>query len=151
MKSKMGDYSTKVKQNRTDLKKLFKNNEYKDGPINARLEKIKRERNNSKPKSLKIQINYEEYTNLDKFKEKNTEQNQKPKYQFRKHISQKKNNIIYNFKIDEKEYALEHNPDENIEIEIMQLMQKNNITGISAKSILEKIKNIQKNNSNEIK
>ena len=151
MKSKMGDYSTKVKQNRTDLKKLFKNNEYKDGPINARLEKIKRERNNSKPKSLKIQINYEDYTNLDKFKEKNNEQIQKPKYQFRKHISQKKNNIIYNFKIDEKEYALEHNPDENIEIEIMQLMQKNNITGISAKSILEKIKNIQKNNSNEIK
>ena len=151
MKSKMGDYSTKVKQNRTDLKKLFKNNEYKDGPINARLEKIKRERNNSKPKSLKIQINYEDYTNLDKFKDKNNEQIQKPKYQFRKHISQKKNNIIYNFKIDEKEYALEHNPDENIEIEIMQLMQKNNITGISVKSILEKIKNIQKNNSNEIK
>ena len=151
MKNKMGDYSTKVKQNRTDLKKLFKNNEYKDGPINVRLEKIKRERNNSKPKNLKIQINYEEYTNLDKFKDKNNEQNQKPKYQFRKHITQKKNNIFYNFKIEEKEYTLEHNPDENIEIEIMQLMQKNNITGISAKSILEKIKIIQKSNSNEIK
>ena len=96
-----------------------------------------------------MQINYEEYINLDKFKDK-TDQNQKPKYQFRKHIPQKKNNVFYNFKIEDKAYVLEHNLDENIEIEIMQLIQKNNITGISVKSILEKIKNIQKNNSNEI-
>ena len=76
---------------------------------------------------------------MDKFKDKN-EQNLKPKYQFRKHIPQKKNNIVYNFKIEDKEYELEHNTDENIEIEIMQLIQKNNITGISVKTILEKIK-----------
>ena len=131
------------------MKKLFKNNEYKDGPINERLEKIKRQRQNSKPKGVKIQINYEEYTNLDKFKDKN--ENQKPKYQFKKHIPQKKSNIFYNFKINEKEYVLEHKSDENIEIEIMQLMQKNNISGISAKSILEKIKFSQKSNSSEIK
>ena len=48
------------------------------------------------------------------------------------------------------EYVLEHNPEENIEIEIMQLIQKNNINGVSAKSILEKIKT-QKNSSNEMK
>ena len=149
IKGKSGNYSNKVKQNRTDLKKLFKNNEYKDGPINERLEKIKRQRQNSKPKGVKIQINYEEYTNLDKFKDKN--ENQKPKYQFKKHIPQKKSNIFYNFKINEKEYVLEHKSDENIEIEIMQLMQKNNISGISAKSILEKIKFSQKSNSSEIK
>ena len=149
IKGKSGNYSNKVKQNRTDLKKLFKNNEYKDGPINERLEKIKRQRQNSKPKGVKIQINYEEYTNLDKFKDKN--ENQKPKYQFKKHIPQKKSNIFYNFKINEKEYVLEHKSDENIEIEIMQLMQKNNISGISAKSILEKIKFSQKINSSEIK
>ncbi len=149
IKGKSGNYSNKVKQNRTDLKKLFKNNEYKDGPINERLEKIKRQRQSSKPKGVKIQINYEEYTNLDKFKDKN--ENQKPKYQFKKHIPQKKSNIFYNFKINEKEYVLEHKSDENIEIEIMQLMQKNNISGISAKSILEKIKFSQKINSSEIK
>ena len=140
LKGKTGNYSTKVKQNRTDLKKLFKNNEFKDGTINERLEKIKKNRNNSKSKGRKVQINYEEYINLDKFKEKENEKNQKHKYQFRKHTPPKKNNIIYNFKIEEKEYILEHNPEENIEIEIMQLMQKNNIIGISAKSILEKIK-----------
>ena len=140
-KNKSINYITKVKQNKTDLKKLFKNNEFKNGTINERLEKIKKHRNNSRPKGVKIQINYEEYTNLDKFKEKNNEQNQKHKYQFRKHTPQRKNNINYNFKIEEKEYILEHNPEENIEIEIMQLMQKNNIIGISAKSILEKIKN----------
>ena len=149
MKGKSGNYSTKVKQNRTDLKKLFKNIEYKDGPINERLEKIKKQRNNSKSKGVKILINYEEYTNLDKFKDKN--ENQKHKYQFKKHETQKKRNIFYNFKIGEKEYILEHNPYENIEIEIMQLMQKNNITGISAKSILEKNKFNQKSNSVEIK
>ena len=149
-KRKSGNYSNIIKQNRTDLKKLFKNNEYKDGTINERYEQIKRQRNgNSKPKGQKVQINYEEYINLDKFKDK-TDQNQKPKYQFRKHIPQKKNNVFYNFKIEDKAYVLEHNLDENIEIEIMQLIQKNNITGISVKSILEKIKNIQKNNSNEI-
>ena len=149
-KRKSGNYSNIIKQNRTDLKKLFKNNEYKDGTINERYEQIKRQRNgNSKPKGQKVQINYEEYINIDKFKDKN-DQNQKPKYQFRKHIPQKKNNVFYNFKIEDKEYVLEHNLDENIEIEIMQLIQKNNITGISVKSILEKIKNIQKNNANEI-
>ena len=153
IKGKSGNYSNKVKQNRTDLKKLFKNNEYKDGTINERLEKIKKKRNNSKPKGVKILINYEEYTNLDKIKDKNENENenQKHKYQFKKHTPQKKSNICYNFKIDEKEYTLEHNPDENIEIEIMQLMQKNNITGIGVKSILEKIKFNQKSNSLEIK
>jgi hypothetical protein len=136
-KRKSGNYSNIIKQNRTDLKKLFKNN---DGTINERYEQIKRQRNgNSKQKVQKVQINYEEYTNLDKFKDKN-EQNLKHKFQFRKHIPQKKNNIVYNFKIEDKEYELEHNTDENIEIEIMQLIQKNNITGISVKSILEKIK-----------
>ena len=136
-KRKSGNYSNIIKQNRTDLKKLFKNN---DGTINEKYEQIKRQRNgNSKQKVQKVQINYEEYTNLDKFKDKN-EQNLKPKYQFRKHIPQKKNNIVYNFKIEDKEYELEHNTDENIEIEIMQLIQKNNITGISVKTILEKIK-----------
>lgn len=149
IKGKSGDYSIKVKQNRTDLKKLFKNNEYKDGTINERLEKIKKQRNISKPKGGKVQINYEEYTNLNKFKE--NEQNKKIKYQFRKHTPPKKNNVIYNFKIEEKEYILEHNPEENIEIEIMQLIQKNNIIGINAKSILEIIKNNQKNNYSEIK
>ena len=151
IKGKSGNYSNKVKQNRTDLKKLFKNNEFKDGTINERLEKIKKQRNNSKPKGVKILINYEEYTNLDKFKDKNENENQKHKYQFKKHTPQKKSNICYNFKIEEKEYTLEHNPDENIEIEIMQLMQKNNITGIGVKSILEKIKFNQKSNSLEIK
>ena len=151
IKGKSGNYSNKVKQNRTDLKKLFKNNEYKDGTINERYEQIKRQRNeNSKSKGIKTQINYEEYTNLDKFKDKN-EQNQKHKYQFRKHSAQKKNTIFCNFKIGDKEYVLEHNKDENIEIEIMQFIQKNNITGISAKSILEKIKINQKNNSSEVK
>ena len=136
-KRKSGNYSNIIKQNRTDLKKLFKNN---DGTINEKYEQIKRQRNgNSKQKVQKVQINYEEYTNLDKFKDKN-EQNLKPKYQFRKHIPQKKNNIVYNFKIEDKEYELEHNTDENIEIEIMQLIQKNNINGISVKTILEKIK-----------
>jgi len=151
IKGKSGNYINKVKQNRTDLKKLFKNNEYKDGTINERYEQIKRQRNeNSKSKRIKTQINYEEYTNLDKFKDKN-EQNQKHKYQFRKHSAQKKNTIFYNFKIEDKEYVLEHNKDENIEIEIMQFIQKNNITGISAKSILEKIKVNQKNSSSEVK
>ena len=146
-KNKSNNYITKVKQNRTDLKKLFKNNEYKDGTINERLEKIKKHRNNSRPKGIKIQINYEEYTNFDKFKDKNNEQNQKHKFQFRKHTPQKKNIVCYNFKIENKEYTLEHNQGDNIEIEIMQFMQKNNIIGISAKSILEKIKN----DYNEIK
>ena len=151
IKGKSGNYITKVKQNRTDLKKLFKNNEYKDGTLNERLEQIKRQRNKSKSKGSKVQINYEEYNNnLDNTKEKN-EQIQKPKYQFRKHTPQKKNVIMYNFTIDDKEYALEHNAEENIEIEILQLIQKNNLTGISAKSILEKIKINQKNNSDEIK
>ena len=151
IKGKSGNYITKVKQNRTDLKKLFKSNEYKDGTLNERLEQIKRKRNKSKSKGGKAQINYEEYnSNLDNTKEKN-EQIQKPKYQFRKHIPQKKNVIIYNFEIDDKEYILEHNVEENIEIEIMQLIQKNNLTGISTKSILEKIKINQKNNSDEIK
>ena len=90
IKVKSVNYSNKVKQNRTDLKKLFKNNEYKDGTINERYEQIKRKRNeNSKSKGIKTQINYEKYTNLDKFKDKN-EQNQKHKYQFRKHSAQKK-------------------------------------------------------------
>ena len=151
IKGKPGNYITKVKQNRTDLKKLFKNNEYKDGTLNERLEQIKRQRNKSKSKGGKVQINYEEYnTNLENNKEKN-EQIQKPKYQFRKHTPQKKNVIMYNFVIDDKEYILEHNVEENIEIEILQLIQKNNLTGISAKSILEKIKINQKNNSDEIK
>ena len=148
---KSGNYITKVKQNRTDLKKLFKNNEYKDGTLNERLEQIKRQRNKSKSKGSKVQINYEEYNNnLDNNKEKN-EQIQKPKYQFRKHTPQKKNVIRYNFTIDDKEYILEHNVEENIEIEILQLIQKNNLTGITTKSILEKIKINQKNNSDEIK
>ena len=148
---KSGNYITKVKQNRTDLKKLFKNNEYKDGTLNERLEQIKRQRNKSKSKGSKVQINYEEYNNnLDNNKEKN-EQIQKPKYQFRKHTPQKKNVIRYNFTIDDKEYILEHNVEENIEIEILQLIQKNNLTGITTKSILEKIKINQKNNSEEIK
>ena len=151
LKVKSGNYRNKVKQNRTDLKKLFKNNEYKDGTINEKLEKIRKQRNcNSKPKGVKQQINYEEYTNIDKSKDKNNFENQKHKYQFRKHTPQKKNIIIHTFKIEEKEYILEHNPEENIEIEIMQLIQKNNINGVSAKSILEKIKT-QKNSSNEIK
>jgi hypothetical protein len=151
IKGKPGNYITKVKQNRTDLKKLFKNNEYKDGTLNERLEQIKRQRNKSKSKGGKVQINYEEYnTNLENNKEKN-EQIQKPKYQFRKHTPQKKNVIMYNFVIDDKEYILEHNVEENIEIEILQLIQKNNLTGISAKSILEKIKINLKNNSDEIK
>ena len=151
IKGKSGNYITKVKQNRTDLKKLFKNNEYKDGTLNERLEQIKRQRNKSKSKGAKVQINYEEYnTNLDNNKEKN-EQIQKPKYQFRKHTPQKKNVIIYNFVIDDKEYILEHNVEENIEIEILQLIQKNNLAGESTKSILEKIKINQKNISNEIK
>ena len=148
---KSGNYITKVKQNRTDLKKLFKNNEYKDGTLNERLEQIKRQRNKSKSKGSKVQINYEEYNNnLDNNKEKN-EQIQKPKYQFRKHTPQKKNVIRYNFTIDDKEYILEHNVEENIEMEILQLIQKNNLTGITTKSILEKIKINQKNNSDEIK
>lgn len=148
---KSGNYITKVKQNRTDLKKLFKNNEYKDGSLNERLEQIKRQRNKSKSKGSKVQINYEEYNNnLDNNKEKN-EQIQKPKYQFRKHTPQKKNVIRYNFTIDDKEYILEHNVEENIEMEILQLIQKNNLTGITTKSILEKIKINQKNNSDEIK
>ena len=151
LKVKSGNYRNKVKQNRTDLKKLFKNNEYKDGTINEKLEKIRKQRNcNSKPKGVKQQINYEEYTNIDKSKDKNNFENQKHKYQFRKHTPQKKNIIIHTFKIEEKEYILEHNPEENIEIEIMQLIQKNNINGVSAKSILEKIKT-QKNSSNEMK
>ena len=151
IKGKPGNYITKVKQNRTDLKKLFKNNEYKDGTLNERLEQIKRQRNKSKSKGGKVQINYEQYnTNLENNKEKN-EQIQKPKYQFRKHTPQKKNAIMYNFVIDDKEYILEHNIEENIEIEILQLIQKNNLTGISAKSILEKIKINLKNNSDEIK
>ena len=151
IKGKSGNYITKVKQNRTDLKKLFKNNEYKDGTLNERLEQIKRQRNKSKSKGAKVQIKYEQYnTNLDNNKEK-IEQVQKPKYQFRKHTPQKKNIIMYNFSIDDKEYILEHNVEENIEIEIMQLIQKNNLTGISTKSILEKIKINQKNNSDEIK
>lgn len=36
-------------------------------------------------------------------------------------------------------------------MEILQLIQKNNLTGITTKSILEKIKINQKNNSEEIK
>ena len=143
-KGKLGNYGNKVKQNRTDLKKLFKNNEYKNGTLNERLEQIKKQRNTSKPKGGKIHINYGEYTNLGKFKDKNDEQNQKPKYQFKKHTPQKKNIIIYNFKIDDKEYILEHNTDENIENEIIQLIKKNNLGQISVNSILEKIKNNKK-------
>ena len=48
--------------------------------------------------------------------------NQKHKYQFRKHSAQKKNTIFCNFKIGDKEYVLEHNKDENIEIEISFLL-----------------------------
>ena len=143
-KGKSGNYIKKIKQNKTDLKKLFKNNEYKDGPLNKRLEEIKNKRNKSRSISKKVKINYEEYNvNLDKNKDINV-QIGKPKYESRKYVPQKKNIIIYNFLINDKEYALEHNPEENIEIEIMQLIQKNNLKGISSKYILEKIKTIQR-------
>jgi len=142
-KGKSGNYITKIKQNKTDLKKLFKNNEYKDGLINKRLEEIKKKRNLSRSIGKKVKINYEEYnTNFDKNKDTNT-QIENQKYQLRKHTPQKKNSILYNFMINDKEYTLEHNPEENIEIEIMKLIQKNNLKGISSKYILEKIKMIQ--------
>ena len=150
-KGKSGNYITKIKQNKTDLKKLFKNNEYKDGLINKRLEEIKKKRNLSRSIGKKVKINYEEYnTNFDKNKDTNT-QIENQKYQLRKHTPQKKNSILYNFMINDKEYTLEHNPEENIEIEIMKLIQKNNLKGISSKYILEKIKMIQKDNSGEIR
>ena len=150
-KGKSGNYITKIKQNKTDLKKLFKKNEYKDGPINKRLEEIKKKRNLSRSIGKKVKINYEEYnTNFDKNKDTNA-QIENQKYQLRKHTPQKKNNILYNFMINDKEYTLEHNPEENIEIEIIKLIQKNNLKGISSKYILEKIKMIQKDNSGEIR
>ena len=150
-KGKSGNYITKIKQNKTDLKKLFKNNEYKDGPLNKRLEEIKRKRNISRSIGKKVKINYEEYnTNIDKNKDINA-QIENQQYQLRKHTPQKKKIILYNFMINGKEFTLEHNPEENIEIEIMKLIQKNNLKGISSKYILEKIKMIQKDNSGEIK
>ena len=138
-KGKLGNYSYKVKQNRIDLKKLAKNNEYKDGTFNERLEQIKNKRNNIKSKS-KTHINYEEYTNIDNNKDNNNEKNKKDKFVPNNYNIQNKNIICYNFKIDEKEYILEHNIDENIEIEIMKFIQKNNINEKRVKSILEKIK-----------
>ena len=81
-KLKARNYYNKIKQNRTDLLKLFKNNKYKEGTINEKYEEIKRQRENSKSKG-KIKINYENVIKIDS-KDKNNEVNQKHKFQFRK-------------------------------------------------------------------
>ena len=81
-KLKTRNYYNKIKQNRTDLLKLFKNNKYKEGTINEKYEEIKRQRENSKSKG-KIKINYENVIKIDS-KDKNNEINQKHKFQFRK-------------------------------------------------------------------
>ena len=81
-KLKTRNYYNKIKQNRTDLLKLFKNNKYKEGTINEKYEEIKRQRENSKSKG-KIKINYENVIKID-IKDKNNEINQKHKFQFRK-------------------------------------------------------------------
>ena len=66
--------------------KLFKNNKYKDGTINEKLEQIKREReSNSKPKGTKVRIDYENFVKIeDTNNNNNKEGNQKHKYQFKK-------------------------------------------------------------------
>ena len=75
-------YYNKIKQNRTDLLKLFKNNKYKEGTIDEKYEEIKKQReNNSKSKGSKIKINYENVINIESNK---NEINQKHKYQFKK-------------------------------------------------------------------
>ena len=85
-RSKSGKYYNKIKQNRTDLIKLF-NNKYSEGTINEKYEEIKRQReNNSKSKGNKIKINYENITNVEKNENdnENNKLNKKRKYQFKK-------------------------------------------------------------------
>ena len=82
-KLKSNKYSNKIKQNRTDLMKLFKNNKYKDGTINEKFEQIKRQReSNSKSKGTKLRIDYENVVKIED--NNNKEGNQKHKYQFKK-------------------------------------------------------------------
>ena len=77
-------YYNKIKQNRTDLLKLFKNSKYKEGTINEKYEEIKRRRkSNSKSKASKIRINYENIINIDG-NYNNNEGSQKHKFQFKK-------------------------------------------------------------------
>ena len=84
-KLKSNKYSNKIKQNRTDLMKLFKNNKYKDGTINEKFEQIKRQReSNSKSKGTKLRIDYENVVKIEENNNYNKEGNQKHKYQFKK-------------------------------------------------------------------
>ena len=80
-------YYNKIKQNRTDLLKLFKNNKYKEGTINEKYEEIKRQReSNSKSKVTKVKINYENVINIDNNDNniKNETNQKQHKYQFKK-------------------------------------------------------------------
>ena len=83
-------YYNKIKQNRTDLMRLFKNNKYKEGSINIneKYEEIKRKReSNSKSKRANIRINYENVVNIstnDNDNINNNENNHKHKFQFKK-------------------------------------------------------------------
>ena len=85
-KLKSNKYSNKIKQNRTDLMKLFKNNKYKDGTINEKFEQIKRQReSNSKSKGKKLRIDYENVVKIEENNNNNNKEgNQKHKYQFKK-------------------------------------------------------------------
>ena len=84
-KLKSRKYYNKIKQNRTDLMKLFKNNKYKDGTINEKFEQIKRQReSNSKSKGTKLRIDYENVVKIEENNNNNKEGNQKHKYQFKK-------------------------------------------------------------------
>lgn len=92
-KLKTRNYYNKIKQNRTDLLKLFKNNKYKEGTINEKYEEIKRQRQGNSKSKGKIKINYENVININKIdKDKNNEENQKHKFHF------KKKNLINNDK-----------------------------------------------------
>ena len=124
---KSGNYNNIIKKNRADLQKLVRNNNKYDQKKNGR--------NLSKNNNLK-NINYENCMKL-------TDNNitNKNKFQFKKH--QKNNSEYFNIKINNKDFILEYNKDDNLELEIIQFVQKHSLPDNTIKIILEKIKNQQ--------
>ena len=125
---KSGNYSKIIKKNRADLQKMVKNNNKYDTKKNGK--------NHSKNKNIK-NINYE-----DCMKQTDNNINNKNKFQFKKH---QKNNIEYfNIKINEKDFILEYNKDDNnLELDVIQFSQKHSLPDKTVKIILEKIKEQQ--------